>query len=115
MLEHLSFAHPDTIALYSSMADAYEQQNKLDEALHMLSISVDIMLTSAECNPRDLIDTYKHMARIYRKLKKFEEASVMLNKCHEIEAAYPSSENFNLENVNIDALFANIFRSDNTS
>jgi endonuclease IV len=68
-----------------------------------------------EDNSHDLDRTYKHIAEIYKKQKKFDEASVMLNKCHALEAAYPPSEDFNLENVNIDALFAKIFRSDNNA
>jgi tetratricopeptide (TPR) repeat protein len=115
MLVHLPSTHPDIDSLYDSMVYIYEKQNELDQALNMLFKCLDINLKSSECKPKELVRTCRHIAEIYQKQKKFKEASVMLNKCRELEAAYPSSDDLNLENVNIDALFAKIFRCDNDS
>jgi tetratricopeptide (TPR) repeat protein len=115
MLVHLPSTHSDIDSLYDSMADIYEEQNELDQALNMLFKCLDINLKSPECDPQSLVRTYRRIAEIYQKQKKFEEASIMLSKCQELEAACPSSDDINLENVNVDALFAKIFRFNNDS
>ena len=46
---------------------------------------------------------------------KIKEASVMLNKYHKLEGASPSSIDLDLKNINLDNVFARIFRPSDTS
>ncbi|UJR24159.1 hypothetical protein I4U23_027125 [Adineta vaga] len=115
MLVHLPIAHSDTISLYNDMANIYEELNELDKALNILYTCLGMIQNKSEYNPHDLALVYKHIAQIYKKQKKFDEASEMLNKCHAIKTVYPSSKELNLENINTDDLFAKIFQYHNAS
>jgi tetratricopeptide (TPR) repeat protein len=115
MLVYLPATHPDISSVYDSMAEIYEKQNELDKALDILYKSLDTTQKRPESEPRELANTYGRIAEIYNKQKKFEEAAIMFNKCHELKAAHPSSVDFQLDNIDIDAVFAKLFRPDNDS
>lgn len=109
MLVHLPSTHPDIVSLYNNMADIYEEQKQLEKALNMLHKCLAILEENTEYNSRDLIHTYEHIAQIYKKQQKFTEASLILNKSHELAAIYPSPKDFNLKNIDTDAVLAKIF------
>lgn len=113
MIEHLPSAHPDILSVYRTMADIYEIQNETNKALDVLYKCLDAEEKSFEPSSHDIVITCQHIAEIYKKQKRFKEASEMLKKCHNLEAARPLSEDFSMENVDVDALFAKIFRSNN--
>jgi len=70
MLVHLPSAYSDIFSLYTEMANIYEEQNRLDEALDMLSKCRNAQRSYLECDPFDLAKTERSIAEIYKKSRK---------------------------------------------
>ncbi|CAF3369842.1 unnamed protein product [Rotaria sp. Silwood2] len=114
MLENLPPNHDDIISLYQEMADIYDEQGKYDEALDAFHESLLRRKASQKCKSLDLNNTLKKIATIYKNKGNMERTSVILSICGDIESSCPRSLESRMDNVDLDALIAKIFQSDQT-